>query len=350
MGNTTHPYRVCVQARRGIVQAGFTLLELIVIIGLLSILALGASAMLEDDGQWRRAEENPKRWDAIRQSVVGTAIIDATGNPSLNGYVTDMGRLPQNIKELISLGTQPVWEYEPLFGKTASVTCVPTDVPSPDCYYLAGGWRGPYLYTAGSQFYRDGWDNVDSNSAVDDVNFGWQVSVSGVAPNHSDLFVRSLGFGNALDATPPADSYRLDYPENTSLAMVSANEWQNTQASLQFNLLLNKPVTTDISNLYLRVYFIDNAVLDDLTSAAFNIANTDRTASVSISPSSDLPMGRYAAVIYCETAPVVDPATAVFTQVFDSADGTCNTDNDTAPFYFQLLPNTAIVNMAWNLP
>jgi len=50
-------------------HAGFTLLEILVVIGLLSILALGMSTMLEDDGNWQRAQETPRRWDAIRKAI-----------------------------------------------------------------------------------------------------------------------------------------------------------------------------------------------------------------------------------------------------------------------------------------
>lgn len=334
-------------------QTGFTLLEILVVIGLLSILALGASTMLANDGNWQRAQETPKRWDAIRKAILGNGVIDASGNPELSGYVADMGRLPQNIAELISVGTQPVWEYEPLYKKVDSATCDPTPTPDPECYYLAGGWRGPYLYAAGSREFRDGWDNsgVDGNPATtaDDIedanNFGWQVTVSGVAPNHTDLFIKSLGFGNEVDTTTPDDDYQLDFPSDSTLPIVGSNEWLNTLATLQFNVQLNKPVTEDINGLYLRIYYIDNAsLLDQSSSSSFNILNTQRTASISISPSSDLPMGRYAAVIYCDNT---------YTKVFDytsDAATNCDGDNNTAPFYFQLHPGTNILNVQWNLP
>lgn len=338
--------------------AGFTLVEILVVISLLSILALGAATMLADDGDWQRVQETPKRWDAIRKAIVGDGSIDATGNPELSGYVVDMGRLPQDINELITIGTQIEWAHEPLYPRIPTATCVSTQTPNSDCFYLAGGWRGPYLYTAGSAQYRDGWENsaVDGNPATtaddieDGLNFGWQVSVSGVVPNHTDFFVRSLGFGNVLDATPPADNYRADFPESSTLAIVAANEWLNTQATLQLNVLLNKPVTADVNNLYIRIYYIENAGLNDQTSVAFSFLNTSKSASVSISPVSDLPIGRFAAVVYCESTPPATPATHGFDKVFDEASGTCNTNNDATPFYFQLRPSTNTVNVQWNLP
>jgi prepilin-type N-terminal cleavage/methylation domain-containing protein len=366
----------CRVLQRVTFHAGFTLLELVIVIGLLSILAIGATAMLEDDGDWRRAQETPQRWDAIRKAILGDGSVDATGNFNLNGYVADMGRLPLNIKELMleDIGSnpiapnttpQPAWGNFALFQKTSATNCATTPE---DCYWLGGGWRGPYLYTAGNKKYRDGWGNVNTDDVDDALNFGWQVTentASGFTPSITDFFVQSLGLGNEVGLGANAnDTNRADYPEDVGLAMVSENEWLNTQASLQFNIRLNKPVAapspaTEVSNLYLRVYYFEddaNAIttpdLSDLTSETFSILSTERTASVSITIPSDigLPLGRYAAVIYCDDAPVADPATENFTKVFDSATGTCDTTNDSAPFYFQLLPSSAIINMMWNLP
>jgi len=333
--------------RRSPTPAGFTLLETLVVISLLSILAMGAATMLADDGDWQRAQETPKRWDAIRRAILGDASVDALGNPALNGYVADMGRLPQTIGELVTLGSQPEWEFEPLYKKIVTASCVPTQTPNPDCFYLAGGWRGPYLYTAGSRYFRDGWHNVGANVAIDALNFGWQATVSGVAPNHTDLFVRSLGLGNTVDATPPADSYQADFPEDSALAIVAANEWLNAHAALQFNVSLNRAVTADVNNLYLRIFYIENAGLAAQTSAPFSLLNTVKNASVTISPDRDLPIGRYAAVIFCEQAPT---ATPLFDKVFDSATGTCDLDNQASPFYFQLRPGNNVVNVLWTLP
>jgi prepilin-type N-terminal cleavage/methylation domain-containing protein len=366
----------CRVLQRGTPQAGFTLLELVIVIGLLSILAIGATAMLEDDGDWRRAQETPQRWDAIRKAILGDGSVDATGNFNLNGYVADMGRLPLNIKELMleDIGAnsilpnptpQPSWGNFALFQKTSASNCATTPE---DCYWLGGGWRGPYLYTAGSKEYRDGWDNVNTDDVDDALNFGWQVTentASGFTPSITDFFVQSLGLGNEVGLGANAnDTNRADFPVDVDFAMVSENEWLNTEPNLQFNIRLNKPVAapspaTEVSNLYLRIYYFQDDVnastppdLSDLTSTILSIPNTERTASVSITIPTDigLPLGRYAAVIYCDDAPVTDPATENFTKVFDSATGTCDTTNDSAPFYFQLLPSSAIINMMWNLP
>ncbi|MDO8960749.1 MAG: prepilin-type N-terminal cleavage/methylation domain-containing protein [Methylophilus sp.] len=354
-------------------QAGFTLLELVIVIGLLSILAIGATAMLEDDGDWRRAKETPQRWDAIRKAILGDGGVDATGNFNLSGYVADMGRLPQNIKELMvedidpenvipnptpNPAPQPAWANFALYQKTSATNCATTPE---DCYWLGGGWRGPYLYTAGSKEYRDGWDNVNTGVDDDAVNFGWQVTestASGFTPNITDFFVQSLGLGNEVGlGANTNDTNREDYPVDVDFAMVSENEWLNTEPNLQFNIRLNKPVTADIINLYLRIYYFQDDAntsttpdLSDLTSEAFSILNTERTASVSITIPSDigLPLGRYAAAIFCS-----DPSAATniaSLEVFDSATGTCDTTNDSTPFYFQLLPSSAIINMMWNLP
>jgi prepilin-type N-terminal cleavage/methylation domain-containing protein len=358
-------------------HAGFTLLEILVVIGLLSILALGMSTMLEDDGNWQRAQETPRRWDVIRKAILGQGGVDATGNPILSGYVVDMGRLPLNIRELMVEDVDPTsaiacptpkptpqhtWADFVIYQRTDATNC--TTTPQ-NCYWLGGGWRGPYLYSGGSAEYRDGWENVDGDANADAVNFGWQLTptvASGFTPNITDIFVQSLGFGNEVGFGAGAnDTNRADYPVDANLAMVSENEWLNTNASLQFNLLLNKPashpVDPEIKDLYLRIYYFqDDAnsctaadLTDDLISTDFTIPNGNRTAAISISIPSDrgLPAGRYAAVIFCE-----DPAGSNLAdlKVFDDETGACDTNNNSTPFYFELRPSTNIINVQWNLP
>lgn len=356
-------------------SAGFALLEILVVIGLLSILALGMTAMLEDDGDWQRAQETPKRWDAIRKAILGDGSVDATGNPNLSGYVVDMGRLPQNIRELIEIGTQPVFDVEFLYKQTETTICV--DTPE-NCYTLENGWRGPYLHTAGSTEYRDGWRNsgVDGDpvTIADDIedanNFGWQVnltsSFSGFEPNQVELTVSSFGFGNIagannVDVDP--EGYTADFPVNLNLPIVAENEWLNPNANVSFNIRLSKAVTANVNNLYLAIYFFhgvpnNEANLRFLKSVSFSIPSGERVANVNIVRPLEvgLPLGRYAAVIYCENPdptnlfPNAPDINSTSLKVFDAVDGTCDLTNQTSPFYFQMLPNSANVNMIWNLP
>ena len=60
---------------------------------------------------------------------------------------------------------------------------------------VSGGWHGPYLYTAGSSFYGDGWFNQNTGDPCD---FDWvvnttPVNVANVFPDISDLRIKSLG-------------------------------------------------------------------------------------------------------------------------------------------------------------
>jgi len=294
--------------------------------------------------------------------------------------------LPQNIKELMvenidptnvipdpvpNPAPQPTWSDFAMYQKTEPTNC---STDPEDCYWLSGGWRGPYLYTAGSAEYRDGWGNVNIIDPVSDaLNFGWQYTtstpVSGFTPNILDVFVQSLGYGNEAGlGANPNDLSRADFPINASLAMVSENEWLNTSTTLQFNIQLNKPIAippaippaispTEISNLYLRIYYFqddaDNTTtpaLSHLTSSEFILNNTDKTKVVSISVPAGrgLPMGRYAAVIYCDNP---DSFPLKDLKVFDDATGApCDSNNNSAPFYFYLRPSANTVNVQWNLP
>ncbi|MDP3331261.1 MAG: prepilin-type N-terminal cleavage/methylation domain-containing protein, partial [Methylococcaceae bacterium] len=222
-------------------QQGFTLLELLVVIGLLGLVAMSISSLMVEDQGIKRQEVTEKRWDEIRKAIIGDTSRTLNGEPMLSGYVADMGRLPANLNELLELGDQPVWISVPLGSVTTNTTGE-----------LSGGWRGPYLYTGGSQFFRDGWGNVDPDNTEDNKNFGWVVGLSGTVPNITDIAVQSLGFNNAAGG----DGYDEDSPSVATIA--NANGWQLNSSSVTFNVVFNKPPTADQNNLELRVYFFED--------------------------------------------------------------------------------------------
>ena len=82
-------------------SAGFTMLELLVVIALLGVLTLAGTTLLIDDGDWKRQDETEARWDAIRKAIIGEPNLNLNGSPYVAGFVADMGRLPQSISELI---------------------------------------------------------------------------------------------------------------------------------------------------------------------------------------------------------------------------------------------------------
>jgi prepilin-type N-terminal cleavage/methylation domain-containing protein len=330
-------------------QQGFTLLELLVVIGLLGLVAISITSLVIEDQGVQRQEVTKKRWDEIRKAIVGDTSRTLNGEPMLSGYVADMGRLPANLDELLaqdydndndsatpSIINQPAWVTVQLNSVTPDVTGE-----------LSGGWRGPYLYTGGSQFFRDGWGNVDPDNInpnnEDTKNYGWNVTPTGVSPNIIDIAVQSLGFDNAIGG----DNYDEDYP--TVATLVNANEWQLNSSNVSFNIVFNKPTTTTggHSNLELRVYFFeDDAVVnldkdsiqEEISSTSFSLLPSNPPQhTVSVAIAGPLPMGKIAVVVWCATE----------SKVYD---GDC-ADSSKKPYYFTLLSSTTPpITIPWNIP
>lgn len=331
---------------------GMTLLELLIVVSLLSIVALASTSLIIDNGDLKRQLETESRWDAIRKAIIGEPNLILNGSPYLSGYVTDMGRLPNSIQEIFIQGTQPDW---------TSIDLYEADTANGFSSVLGGGWRGPYLYTAGSREFRDGWNNADfvervDGDGIDDdaTNFGWLFTPTGVPPNHTDIAIQSLGDINVLGdagAVPAgATDFLQDFPTDNALNIVNENEWRLSANPITFNINFNRPVTAgeDQADLELRVYrYIDNNddtanntdVDETIADATFALAVGDTaTATQTVTPA-DLPIGRYAAVIWCTT-----PEPEVI------YDGNCDATNAHNPYYFTLLPSVSQVTVRWNLP
>jgi prepilin-type N-terminal cleavage/methylation domain-containing protein len=402
---------------------GFSLLELLVVISLLGIVAMAATTLMIDTGEEKRKDATEKNWDAIRKAIVGDSNLTLNGSPVISGYVADMGRLPVNIKELMSkdydfdhdvdLATapiaivQPAWrEYDlgTLFPGLA-VPHAPPAAPVAGMAKLSGGWRGPYLYTAGSKIYADAWGFRDddyfldtSNNFIldaennkilkDSVNFNWSVIhkpievppcnsldtvalENDIATDCDGIQIQSLGDDHAIDTGPinvtENTDYTRDFP-HANVETVVANDWSLNGAGISFTVRLNKlPAAGNV--LQLRLYhFVDSIdVSADLAtdvniaqeiSTQFTTTAVDTNYSVTFVPVAPLttikfPMGKYAAAVWCvddpaTPAPVIDPS------VYDGdcvAPAIPLTSPIQSPYFFTLSPRdvTPIV-IPWNIP
>jgi prepilin-type N-terminal cleavage/methylation domain-containing protein len=364
-------------------SAGFTMLELLVVIALLGVVAIASMTIIIDTKDIESLDATEKRWDQIRYAIIGDTSRSLNNEPMMSGYVADMGRLPNSIRELMTREylydhddnpntpqvlfvydhddngatpaisvQQPTWQEFDLYKYTATANCT---LPN-QCAKFGSGWRGPYIYTAGSDFFRDGWSNFDSepnndartdNDNIDDdlVNFGWSVTQ---APNAciatntcEDFGVTSLGSRNDVGGT----GFNEDFPL-AGMNVVNANDWLYQATTLSFNVRLSRALATDVTDLTLRIYYFaddnNSATAPSLTfvdSALFNVAAGTQTLSVTVTPPDDLSLGKYAAVIYCDTTN---------SYVFDVA--ACDATNNNNPVIFNLLPNTSTITIPWNLP
>lgn len=239
---------------------GFTLIELLVVIGILSVMATIALNDVTGTVGQQSFDQTVYKMKNIRRAILGKDKI-VNGELVLEGFVADMGRLPNNLSELLnqqycrnfkyknkvdcedgSLGNSE-WVVLPSYAfkegfcsdflystKTTCENATPagiwTTVPK-----MQWGWRGPYINVfadlGGNRTYRDGWGNKSDDS---DPNSGWIFTVVDVLERDTDgdgaldagdgifdqLEFRSKGQNNVNDVFNTAENkYQDDIPEET---------------------------------------------------------------------------------------------------------------------------------------
>lgn len=342
-------------------QAGFSLLELLIVIGLLGLVAMSTTTLIINTGENERQAETERRWNEIRKAIIGDPNLSLNGSPYISGYVADMGRLPSSVRELVdqtatydhdnNIATaeiiepydhdnnpatpditinQPAWTTTALSTVTAGMTG-----------QLSSGWRGPYLYTAGSQFFRDGWANVNTAIADNDaINYGWDVTHTpavnphcSTVPDCTVMTVTSLGDNNAAEGS----GFNEDFPA-AGINIVNSAEWQ-LNGAISFAVVFNSPPGANQGGLELRVYFVEGgAITEEVSTTQFSLLTTNpypHTEMLTIS--GPLPMGKIAVAVWCASGTVYD--------------GDCVAGNTKLPYYMSLLPNATLpITIPWNTP
>lgn len=193
-------------------RTGLTLLELLLVIFILALVAFSATSIVNTADEQLRFEDTRRRLQDIRTAVVGNPSRTINEEPVVSGFVTDVGRMPTTLAELLEPGSVPAWHFS-------------GELPGEPIVGLWGGWRGSYLSAlpeniTGLKAYRDGWGN-----AGDAPNYGWKIffadPVDGVGTTLPDgtvvgdgaLVVQSYGSDGAGGVLiDPSDSYKNDYP------------------------------------------------------------------------------------------------------------------------------------------
>jgi prepilin-type N-terminal cleavage/methylation domain-containing protein len=148
---------------------GFTLLELVVVLGIIAILTHLA---VRETGRWRDAqlrELSNRGLSEIREAVLGSAFErDAEGVRIRTGFLADMGRLPQAMTNsegrltLSELWIRPAQEAAYAVRQATVANLATNDAAEADSdVWVPGGWRGPYLrLPLGRTRLLDGWGNA----------------------------------------------------------------------------------------------------------------------------------------------------------------------------------------------
>ena len=102
---------------RGNREAGFTLIEVILVLLLVGILAGLAANLLTNTLDQARFDESQKKMTVLSNAMVGNPDLVTNGVRSDFGFVGDIGRLPTALTELVTMegdfGRAPVPPAEP---------------------------------------------------------------------------------------------------------------------------------------------------------------------------------------------------------------------------------------------
>ncbi len=208
-------------------QSGFTLLELLLVVFLLGVLAMTSFAVVQDGDDQQRFDATKTYYQLIKKAIIGDPTLTLNGETDVSGFVADMGRLPNCLRELIEVSG-----CDGVIGLNA-VTSINDDLPvwiqDPETQVWSG-WRGPYLQgipESGGLAFRDGWKNEGAATAngtnnPDISNYGWLfgigasngtacsgANVGQIVPN--TLIVQSCGSNGQVDNVSTGN-YSDDYP------------------------------------------------------------------------------------------------------------------------------------------
>ena len=116
-------------------EAGFTLVELVLIIIVLGILAAVAIPKIGDIITGSKTNATKEEMSRLKEGIMGNSSVTSGGRPSDRGYRGDVRSFPPNLTGLVA--------------KPAAVAA-----GNP---YTQLGWHGPYIDSTGGDYLKDAW-------------------------------------------------------------------------------------------------------------------------------------------------------------------------------------------------
>jgi prepilin-type N-terminal cleavage/methylation domain-containing protein len=240
-------------------RKGLTLLELIVVLGILATLASSAVALVDRTDLQARFDDTRARLAVIERATLDVDRPDR----SLAGYVVDLGELPSSLADLRFDPNVTPGTFAAFGPKEPSYSGVRLDGGAGDLLareLVHKGHRGPYIALGpGEMAYRDGFSNAADDAAEDALNAGWRVirSADGLQLN-----VDSLGSDNAVGVTD-GDAFAID-PGFQIGGGAASTAWCRDVRELRFELHASDAVDAtmlfpDADELRLVVLVYDDA-------------------------------------------------------------------------------------------
>lgn len=251
-------------------RAGFTLLELVIVLSILSLVALLAAHSLHSAQDQHRYAAANRQLDALRAAIWPQADPVAPSGPALpGGFVADLGRLPRAIPvtnadastvayTLSELAVRP--SDVPAFALlqlSADAVCAASPAPYDPALdagiSLPTGWRGPYLApraAADPADFRDPWGAPLAAYPLDLYGLTNRLSADGSfadpAPFAPVAYVRHLGADLAPADTPYAVSNAFHADRVLDLTPAT-----NATALLTFDVPADSAAAAVVFRLYL---------------------------------------------------------------------------------------------------
>ncbi len=150
-------------------RTALTLLELVVVLGILAVLSTVAVRSLEPIADQARYELTQTVLKDLRYAVIGESKRTSSSDSAIySSFITDTGVLPADIDALF---------VKPIALSSQAIQSFDSDRDSVNDVTLASGWNGPYLHLGpGVSEVVDGWGReptfIDSSGDLDIVSFG----------------------------------------------------------------------------------------------------------------------------------------------------------------------------------
>lgn len=117
-------------------QRAFSLLEMLVVVGIILLVASSAILVLDHEDDQRRFEQTRADYREIHDAIFGPRGSSMADSGQVSGFLADTGRLPRSLDELLARPADlPGW---------GPITTDGLDLPGMGGR-LYHGWRGPYI-------------------------------------------------------------------------------------------------------------------------------------------------------------------------------------------------------------